>query len=248
MKKNRIDSRKIFTASFLVVLMFAVYLFAQEGGGLQEKLAAVKQAAAANQQALHQYQWTETTQISLKGEVKNRKMELCKYAPNGQVQKTEIEGTQPQSPQGGRLKEKMIEKKKDEMTQYMESAKNLIGQYVPPDPNRMQQAFQAGNVSINPSAASGIAELVFKNYVLPGDSMSLSFNSSTKKMTNLNVNTYMNDPKDAITLKVSFDSLPDGTSYPSQTVLVAVAKQIQVMTTNSSYKQSRAVDSSSIVK
>ena len=35
--------------------------------GLQEKLAAVKQSAAENQQKLHGYQWIETQQISLKG-------------------------------------------------------------------------------------------------------------------------------------------------------------------------------------
>jgi len=241
MKKNRINTRKILSASFLVMLLFAVGVFAQqEGGGLQEKLAAVKQAAAANQQALHHYQWTETTQISLKGEVKNSKQDLCQYGPNGQVQKTPLGGSQPpQQEEGrrGRMKEKIVEHKKDEMTEYMQNAKSLIGQYVPPDPNRMQQAFQSGNVSIVPSPASGITELNFKNYVLPGDSMTLSFNTSTKKMTNLNVNTYMNDPKDAITLGVQFDSLPDGTSYPSQTVLNATAKQIQVMTTNSNYQK-----------
>jgi len=37
---------------------------------LQQKLAAVKQAAAENKQKLLQYQWTETTQLTLKGEAR----------------------------------------------------------------------------------------------------------------------------------------------------------------------------------
>jgi len=35
------------------------------GGELQQKLAAIKQSVAENQQKLHQYQWTETTQSSV---------------------------------------------------------------------------------------------------------------------------------------------------------------------------------------
>ncbi len=47
---------------------------AQNSGGagaeLQQKLAAVKQSLAENQKKLHQYQWTETQQLTLKGEPK----------------------------------------------------------------------------------------------------------------------------------------------------------------------------------
>ena len=37
---------------------------------LQEKLAAVKQSMAENKQKLRQYQWMETTQLTLKGDAK----------------------------------------------------------------------------------------------------------------------------------------------------------------------------------
>ena len=41
---------------------------------------------------------------------------------------------------GGRLKEKIVENKKDEMAEYMEKAAALIHQYVPPDPEQIQKA------------------------------------------------------------------------------------------------------------
>ncbi len=211
----------------------------QAGGALQEKLAALKQVAAANQQALHRYTWLETTQIALKGEVKSTKQESCLYGPDGKVQKTPVSAPQPQQEdQGGgrrgRLKERVVEKKKEELTDYMQQVKGLIGQYVPPDPNRMQQAFQSGNVSLNPSP--GMIQLVFKNYAQPGDSMTLALNEATKKLASLNVNSYLGEAKDAVTLTVQFGVLPDGTSYPAQQVVVATAKNIQVTVTNSNYQ------------
>jgi len=44
---------------------------------IQQKIAAFKQATAENQKALLQYAWTESTELSLKGEVKNTKVEQC---------------------------------------------------------------------------------------------------------------------------------------------------------------------------
>src|ERR1700760_1583986 len=41
-----------------------------QSGALQEKLAALKASTAENQQKLHQYTWTETTQLTLNGEPK----------------------------------------------------------------------------------------------------------------------------------------------------------------------------------
>ena len=127
----------------------------------------------------------------------------------------------------------MVEKKKEEIGDYMQEVKSVIALYVPPNPQKMQQAFQAHNVSIVPGG--GAAQLVFKNYAQPGDQMTIAFDMATKKIQTLNVNTYMGQAKDVVTLAVQFASLPDGTNYAQQTVLNATAKQIQVTTTNSQY-------------
>jgi hypothetical protein len=201
---------------------------------LQQKFAAAKQAAAENKQKLRQYQWTETTQITLKGDAKDPSQKLCQYGPDGQVQKTPI-GPPPEQPSGGRLKQRVIAKKKAEMTDYMDDVKGLLAMYVPPDAQNMQQAFQAGKVSINP--AGGLVNLVFTDYAQPGDRMTLVFNPTIKKIISLSVNTYMGQAKDAVTLQVQMAGLPDGTSYSQQTVLSATAKQLVVTTTNSNYQR-----------
>jgi hypothetical protein len=205
------------------------------GGALQEKLAAVKQSVAENQQRLHKYQWIETTQLTLNGEAKPPRQSECQYGPDGKVQKTPM-GPPPAPPSGGRMKQRIIEKKKEEMQDYMGQVKSLLALYVPPDPQKMGQALQSGNASLNPNPAAQATEIIFKNYAQPGDQMTLSFDMATKKVSSLNVNTYMDDPKDVVTLAVQMGSLPDGTNYTQQTVLNATAKKLQVTTTNSNYQ------------
>ena len=104
------------------------------------------------------------------------------------------------------MKEHVVEKKTDELKDYMEQVQSLLTLYVPPDPQKMQQAFQAHNVSIVPGG--GAAQLVFKNYAQPGDQMTIAFDTATKKIQTLSVNTYMGQEKDAVTLAVQFASLP----------------------------------------
>ena len=219
----------------IIAVILAVGLPAiAQNGELQQKLGAVKQAAAENKQRLHQYQWIETTQLTLKGDPKPSSQKLCQYGPDGQVQKTAI-GPAPEQPSGGRMKKRIIEKKKEEMQQYMEDVKGVLSMYVPPDPQRMQQAFEAGKVSLNP--AGGVVNLIFTDYAQPRDRMSLTFDTATKKITSLSVNTYMGQTKDAVTLQVQMASLPDGTNYAGQTILNASAKQLVVTTTNSNYQK-----------
>jgi hypothetical protein len=227
-------SLRLLTVCFaLLSLLAAAAAFAQNSD-LQQKLAAVQQAMAENKQKLQQYQWIETTQLTLKGDAKPPTQNLCRYGPDGRVQKTPI-GPPPEQPSGGRAKEKIITKKKEEMQDYMGNVKALLSLYVPPDPQKMQKAYQAGKVSLNP--AGGAVNLIFKDYALPGDQMTLTFDTAARKISSLNINTYMEEPKNAVTLQVQMASLPDGTNYVQQTVLNAAAKQLVVTTTNSKYQK-----------
>lgn len=238
MKLHRV--RYIFYAG-LVVLVASVSAAPQqkEGGGnpeLQQKIAALKQSLAQSKQSLQQYAWTETTQISLKGETKSTKHSACQYGPDGKVQKTPLEAAQPA--QSGRksrgLKAKVIEKKKDEMQDYMERAASLIQRYVPPDAAHMQEIFQSGQAAIQP-AAGGIVTLVFSGYAKPGDTLSLTIDGSTNRMVGVSVKSYLDEPGDAVNLNVRYDNLADGTNYVAETVLDAIAKKIQVRSTNSGH-------------
>jgi hypothetical protein len=208
--------------------------------------AAIKQSLAENQAALRQYTWVETTQISLKGEVKKQEQKQCSYGADGKVQKTPIGGAPASQPQqqpsgggrrGGRVKEKVVENKVDDMKEYMERVAALIHQYVPPDPQRIQQAEAAGNVSVQPAPA-GPVTLTVKDYAKSGDALAIGFDTAAKKLSSYTVTSYVEKPKDDdVNLTVTFSRLQDGTAYPQQSVLEVKAKNIQVKVTNSGYRK-----------
>jgi len=78
-----------------------------------------------------------------------------------------------------------------------------------------------------------------KDYVKPGDSLSIGFDSALK-LSSYNSTSYVEKPKeDDVTLAVTFGKLPDGTAFPQQVLLDVKAKQIQVKVTNSGHKKSQ---------
>src|SRR5271163_5071430 len=109
-----------------------------------QKLEDIKAASAANKAALAHYIWNEQQTISLKGEVKKTETYQVSIGPDGQQQKTELSASQAPPPSGGRLKQRIVEKKKDEFQEYGQQIAALVKQYTPPDPQLLQQAYQKG--------------------------------------------------------------------------------------------------------
>jgi len=207
------------------------------------QVAALKESLAKNQVALKQYSWVETTVISLKGEVKKQQQKQCYYGADGKVQKTPIGEQAPKAQEpsgggrrGGRLKEKVVEKKVGEVKDYMEDVAALVHQYVPPDAQKIQAVQGGGNLAVQPAA--GVTVLNLKNYLKPGDLLAIGFDPAALAMRSYNVSSYVEKPgDDAVAMAVTFGSLADGTSYPQLIVLDVKAKNIQVKVTNSGYKK-----------
>src|ERR1700757_2578794 len=84
---------------------------AAQNPAIQEKVAEVKAAAAANKQALAQYTWVETDTISLRGGQKNQDHLQLGPGPDGKPQKTSLDAAASAEPSGGRLKRHIVEKK-----------------------------------------------------------------------------------------------------------------------------------------
>ncbi len=217
-------------------LLFLLVLVPLAVRAQQDKVAALKQSLGENQKRLQQYQWIETTVISVKGDEKSRIQKACQYGPDGKVQKQQISAPPQQSSPGG-LKGRIIAKKKGEMTDYMQNAVALVHQYIPPDSQRIQAAKDSGNISFKP-VGSGI-QLVIQNYLKPGDTLAISLQGAG--IQQIHVGTYLDSQKDAISLDANFASLNDGTSYPAQIVLAAPAKNIQVVIQNSDYQRMAAM-------
>src|SRR5262245_43856867 len=113
-----LSRRALRLAAAFAVLLPAVVIYGQQGPmireAIQRKLAAIKESAEANKMALRHYGWTETVVLTARGEQRPPKTFMCKYGPDGNVVRTPMGPPQQQQGGGGPLKQRMMEKAKEE--------------------------------------------------------------------------------------------------------------------------------------
>jgi hypothetical protein len=202
---------------------------------LKERLAAVKQSIAANQQALRSYTWLEKTELSLKGEVKATKVDSCRYGPDGKVQKTPV--VQPPPPEKKRgLRGKIVANKTEEMKEELQATVALIQQYVPPDSGLIQVVMNAGTASVS-QAGPDLLAFNFPGYAKKGDALTVTFDKSITGLRQIDVKTWLEKPEEPATLRVVMQSMPNGISFPGSIVLSIPASKIDVRITKSNYQK-----------
>ena len=223
-------------AAFAAVLLLSGLPAKAQNPQMEQKLMAIKQKMAANKQKLAQYTWQETETISLKGEVKDTKVYQVTMSPNG-PQKTLINNEKAESGgHEGRLKRHIIEKKTEEFQEYGQQIGALAKQYTTPDPDRLMQAKQQGNVSLQ-LGGNGTVNLIIKSYVKPNDQVTLTINDQTKAIVAAHIQSYLNDPSDAVTISAQFAQLPDGTNHVASMTINGESKHLTVNEQNSNYQK-----------
>jgi len=235
-------TRLTFLASLVAIsvgVAFALSEAAAQNPQMEQKVAEIKQASAANKQALARYTWQEQQVISVKGEVKKTVSYQVSVGPDGQQQKIELGSSAAPPPSGGRLKQHIVAKKKDEYQDYGQQVAALAKQYTQPDPQLLQQAYQQGNTSLQLGGAPGTVTLVIKNYLKPGDSMTMVFSEGTKTIQSLQIASYLNDPNDAVTIAVQFAMLSAGVNHVATAQINGVSKQMTVAIQNFNYQLSQ---------
>jgi hypothetical protein len=223
------------SARFLVV-SFIPFLALPLAAQPADHVAAIKQSLGASMATLRQYEWIETTTVSMKGEEKSKTQAQCYYGMDGKLQKVPVGApAADKSPRG--LRGKIAENKKEDISDSMKEAIALVKQYIPPDPQRIDAAKAAGRLSVIPPDSAGKVQVVIKDYLKAGDSLTLAANAATDRIGGVTVATYTDAAKNAVALKVTFDAFPDGTVYPAQISLDVKEEKLNVAIQNSGYKK-----------
>jgi hypothetical protein len=220
----------------LMAMMAAPVALSAQTDQVQERVAAIKQSLGESQQLLRQYEWIETTAISLKGEEKSRTQKRCYYGADGVLQKVPVTAPAAESKKRG-LRGKIVANKKEELADYMQSAAALMKSYIPPDPVKLQAVQKAGKVSIDMLEPGKRVKVNFADYAKPGDKLGVELDVEGNRLLGLTVGSYLAETKDAVQLDARFGLLDDGASYPKQITLNAPAKNVVVTVANSGYRK-----------
>jgi len=223
--------------AIFVVLALRVAPAAQDAD-IQQRVNAIKEAAAKSKEALAQYRWQQQETITVKGKMKKQDLFQVETGPEGKLLRVAImrdKDSSSSETQHG-LKQHMAEKKSRGMEQYALEIKDVAQSYVPLDPVRLQQSYQHGDVSQTAGNAPGEVRLVIHDYRKPGDSVTFNLDQG-KELKSIDVSSYLNEPKDAVKVNAQLDRLPDGTTYVIEMMVTGASKQLTVEIKNFDYQR-----------
>ena len=224
-------------ATFALVALCSAMVLAQDN--VQPSFA---ESQKANAQTLRQYSWKSRTEIKLKGESKNIKLEQVRYDANGKLQKTPIgappaAAPPPQGGRGGRVKAKVIDNKKEEFGELMQGLGQLVASYGQLPPDKLQ-AFKANaTTGRGEGALQGTAQIQSLNVLEQGDSMTIWIDPASQMMRRVEIKTIY-DKKPA-TVVADYQSVPNGPTYMARAVLTYPEKNVELTVDNSDYVQGR---------
>jgi len=228
-----VSSTCIATAAILLALVAPV---PAQTSAPQEKVAAIKKSLQESQARLRQFEWIETTIVTLEGEEKSRKQSRCYYGADGVLQKVPVAA--PESGGGPRgIRGKIARNKKEDLTEYMQAAAEMAHAYVPPDGARLQKSKDGGKASLHATDPGKSVTLEFRDYLKAGDSLSVRLDVANDRFQGLRVATYLETSEDPVGLDIRYSAFPDGTGYPVEIQLDAPKKKVKVTIQNSGYRQ-----------
>ena len=219
----------------LILIIIAGFSGVYAQADMQENVAMIKKNLTESKAKMRSYEWIETTTIFLKGEQKKVIQKQCYYSLDGKLTKVETGGTTDPKQKGG-IRGKIAENKKEELSDYMKKAIEKIQTYLPPEPEKIQQVYDAGKVSVQILEPNKKVKLSFPDYNEPGDLLSVSVDKTVLKLIAVSVSTVVDDPKQMAVFNITYKDLPDGTQYPASILLDAKEKDLKIVIENSGFK------------
>jgi len=234
---------------FPLTIFVACFLLASSSPALAQapdpadEIQALRHSLVTSKEQIKAYEWIETIVVKRDDEQKARIQNRVYYGADGKLQKVQVSSTTAQpsgrTPRGvrGAIRAKVVENKKEELTDYMKAAVDTVKLYVPPDPDEIKKAREAGNVSLTPLEPGKRVRLDFRDYEKPGGTLSMEMDFANNRIAGIAVKSYIDEPSDVVTLNGRFQTLPDGVTYAERVVLEAPEKDMTVVVTNSGHRK-----------
>ncbi len=203
---------------------------------MNQRIAALVVSLKQSREAIRQYEWIETTTVSLKGDQKAEIEKRCYYGDDGKLTKELLTQPAPTERKRG-LRGMIAERKKAELSSEVKLAVETLHQYVPPDHEKIQKVKDVGDASIDLVEPGKLARLNFKNYRVQGDVLSIDVDLGANRPTAITVKSTIDSPPKPFKCEVSFGVLKDGTLYPEETRLDLEQQEVKVVVENSGYRK-----------
>ena len=195
--------------------------------GLANQIIAARQKNAA---LMKQYSWNCRTEINENGETKDTRVDTVTFGPDGQPQHTLLNDQHNPLP-GGFFRKRIAEKEREKMEQYLKELRGFLHQYTLPSAGKIIDFIS--KTPIPPPGPGGVLQLSGGSAIIPGDTVSLSVEATTRQTQRMTIMTFFNG--DEVNVTITFKTLKTGLNYAAYIQMNVPDKNLTVLIQNYDY-------------
>ncbi len=154
-----------------------------------ETAMKIVRARKTNAALMQQFTWNSRTELVHDGKVRDIRIDLVQYDPDGQLQRTLL------NDQGSRLPIRFLRRaiaksKKKQTEQYLKGLRNLLDQYTLPTSDKVLAFMGSADVEFTQAPdGTTLLRMSGSDVVVPGDTLSIWVNASTHEMRKAQITT-----------------------------------------------------------
>jgi hypothetical protein len=187
-------------------------------------------ARKANQALLQQFSWSSRTELIDSGTVKDTRIDLVSYGPNGQLQRTILNDQSAPLP-GGFLRKRIADRERDRVEKYIKGLGKVLDQYTQPTAGKIIDFISGAQISA--PDANGLLKLSGSSVVIPGDAFTMWIKAGTWQVTKIEIATTYD--QDMVQLTASYRTLPSGLTHVQYAEVTVAAKAMTLQVHNFDY-------------
>ena len=210
--------------AMLVVLGLPPTALAQGNAVKATEIAAARKANAA---LMREYTWHSRIELFMQGQVKDTRIELVSYGPDGKLQRQVLNDKHANLPIGF-LMRAIAENEVQEMKTYLHGLTGLLEQYTLPTAGKVLDFMNQAQV-MGPNAG-GEVEMTGHGVVVPGDTFSVWSDAHSRQTRKVVVSSTFQG--DLVNLTATFQTLASKLTYVGFAEVTVPAKQIVLKVQN----------------
>jgi len=198
--------------------------------GNMQMAAQITEARRANATLMRQYTWNSRTEVIENNDVKDTRIELVNYTPDGMLVRSILNDQGAPLPFGF-LRRAIAENERKKMEEYLTDLRGLLEQYATPTEGKILDFLNQATTS-GPDAG-GLFEMTGRNFAVPGDTLSVWTDARTRHTRKIQVST--NYKGDMANVTGTFETLASGLTYMAYAEITVPTKQLRVQVQNFNY-------------
>ena len=198
--------------------------------GNMQMVTQITEARKANAALMRQYTWNSRTEVIENNEVKDTRIELVNYAPDGTLVKSILNDQSASLPRGF-LRRAIAEDERKKLEEYLTDVRGLLEQYATPTEGKILDFLNQATTS-GPDAG-GLFEMAGRNVMIPGDVFSMWTDARTRHTRKIQVSAPYQGAMANLT--GTFQTLASGLTYLAYAEITVPTKQLRVLVQNFNY-------------